>query len=122
MSLDFAQNVLVLYPMIETNTIPSLLRNFNPYQEPADSVDHLFLKMAACTGSVCAAGQDHDSSDSTNYLSESLYAQVLGNCSVIYRPVPRIRNIQVLMLMVRIERLMSLAHLLRHSTAGKPND
>ena len=65
-----------------------------------DSMDLIFLKMAACTGAVCAVGQDHDGSD-INYLSESLYSQVLGQCSVIYKPVMHIRHVQVLLLMVR---------------------
>jgi hypothetical protein len=89
-----------------------------------DSVDVIFLKMAACTGAVCAAGQDHDGSD-INYLSESLYSQVLGHCSVIYRPAMHIRNVQVLMLMVRLVRetreYMTLAYFIRQYTAGKLN-
>ena len=113
--------MLVLYPVISSKDFQGLLQNFNPYEVTNDSVDHTFLKMAACTGAVGATGQSNDGSD-INVLSESLYCQVLGNCSAIYRPIMHIRNIQVLMLMVRSRReIAAIAHYIRQYTAGKLN-
>jgi hypothetical protein len=80
--------------------------------------------MAACTGAVGETIQGHGGSD-INVLSESLYCQVLSNCSVIYRPTMHIRNIQVLILMVCLSREISrlgltlAGHILLANSASK---